>query len=199
MPVVRMREIDEERGIQSLVVMSAFIFIFELLKDVWNGTVLPNGPGLWRIPCATFGRGNWPGQVRSRNYDIVRVANTDRFFINRIFNNVTCCLCWNGDIVSDLCQNITKYDQPLTLCLDLSKCIQVHSPWLNPYIPGVAKLTFWKFSELLRPNNCSFLNGIVQMVSWPLPMSITSILSQFALRDFSSEGDSPFQNAIHQN
>ena len=34
---------------------------------------------LWGKPCAVFGKKNWPGQVRSRSYDVIRGTTSGNF------------------------------------------------------------------------------------------------------------------------
>ena len=40
---------------------------------------------LWGKPCATFGKKNWPGQVRSRSYDVIRGTTSGNFTDKSVF------------------------------------------------------------------------------------------------------------------
>ena len=41
---------------------------------------------LWGKPCAIFGKKNWPGQVRSRSYDVIR-GTTSGNFSNKVVSS----------------------------------------------------------------------------------------------------------------
>ena len=104
------------------------------------------------IFCATFGQKNWPGQVRSRSYDVIRGTASDRCFQgNCVFSHVPSChwLEWRYYACFR-----SAYEQiwPLTLHLDIPKVIRGHWPWLKPCIPIVANLVVYRVFEVLRPN-----------------------------------------------
>ena len=40
---------------------------------------------LWDKPCATFGKKKWPGQVRSRSYDVIRRTTSGNFTNKSVF------------------------------------------------------------------------------------------------------------------
>ena len=95
-----------------------------------------------------FWRKKWPGQVRSRNYDVIRRTTSTDFHRNRVFSNVTCChwLKWRHNAWFR-----SEHDHiwPVTLHLDRSKVIRGHWTWLTPYLPIVAKLMVLGFLEVL--------------------------------------------------
>ena len=109
--------------------------------------------------CNFLRKKNWPGQVRSRSYNVIRrTTSCDSIFHrNRVFSNVTCChwLEWRNYVWFRL-----EYDHiwPLTLHLDLSEVIWGHWPWPTPYLPIVAKLVVLGFLEVLRVNTWFILN-----------------------------------------
>ena len=41
---------------------------------------------LWGKPCAIFGKKNWPGQVRSRSYDVIRGTTSGNFSNKVVFS-----------------------------------------------------------------------------------------------------------------
>ena len=54
---------------------------------------------LWGILCAAFGIKNWPVQVRSRSYDVMRGTTSDRLFKEIVFSSTgLAAINWNGDV-----------------------------------------------------------------------------------------------------
>ena len=54
---------------------------------------------------------NWPGKVRSPSYDVIRGTASGRLFNEIVFSATgLAAIDWNGDIMHDLGQHMTKCD-----------------------------------------------------------------------------------------
>ena len=53
----------------------------------------PFSPILWGKPSATFGKKKWPGQVRSRSYDVIRGTTSGNLTTEVVFTAT-----WRRDI-----------------------------------------------------------------------------------------------------
>ena len=83
---------------------------------------------------------NWPGQVRSRIYDVIRGTASDRLFKEIVFSvTKLAAIDWNGDFMHSLGQQMTTSDLWHRI-LTFHSFIRGNWLWLTPFIPIVINL-----------------------------------------------------------
>ena len=139
-----------------------------------------------------FWQKNWPGQVMSPSYDVIRRPTTGRFFKEIVFSATglaTCChwLEW-GHYAWFRLANDQMWSWHCTMAFKRSPEV-TELVWPHAYNSDYFGV-FFLFLEVLRPNKCPICCMDIFVVPLYTIWCQSGPLTQFALRRFCRGGNS---------